>query len=81
MGPALTIEGDPTDEEAVAIAAAVTAALTASTAPGDPRPAVYRSAWRRAAIDEGVMPIARRRNTPPHAGTAHQLEGWGNDVQ
>lgn len=45
----------PTPDEAAAIAAAVHAVLTAGGgAAADPRPAAYLSAWRRAAIREGV---------------------------
>ena len=42
-------------DEAAAIAAAVQAVLSAQGgADADPRPAAYRSAWRRAAMHEGV---------------------------
>ena len=46
----------PSPEEAAAIAAAVQALLQSSghAADADPRPAAYRSAWRRAAIRQGV---------------------------
>ena len=45
----------PSPDEAAAIAAAVQAVLTAQGgADADPRPAAYRSAWRRAAMHEGV---------------------------
>ena len=45
----------PSPDEAAAIAAAVQAVLSAQGgADADPRPAAYRSAWRRAAVREGV---------------------------
>ncbi len=45
----------PSPDEAAAIAAAVQAVLSAQGgADADPRPAAYRSAWRRAAMHEGV---------------------------
>ena len=45
----------PSPDEAAAIAATVQAVLSAQGgADADPRPAAYRSAWRRAAIREGV---------------------------
>jgi len=45
----------PSPDEAAAIAAAVQAMLAAQDgADADPRPAAYRSAWRRAAVREGV---------------------------
>lgn len=45
----------PSPDEAAAIAAAVQAVLSAQGgATADPRPAAYRSAWRRAAMHEGV---------------------------
>ena len=55
MTPVLEVRPTPSPDEAAAIAAAVQAVLGASGAAGaDPRPAAYRSAWRRAAIREGV---------------------------
>lgn len=53
---ALHISPAPTPEEAVAIAAAVRTLLDAGRHGGesDPRPAAYRSAWRRAAVLEGA---------------------------
>ena len=55
MTPVLDVRPTPSPDEAAAIAAAVQAVLGASAgAPADPRPAAYRSAWRRAAIREGV---------------------------
>jgi len=45
----------PSPDEAAAIAAAVQAMLAVQDgADADPRPAAYRSAWRRAAVREGV---------------------------
>ena len=45
----------PSPDEAAAIAAAVQAVLSAQGgADADPRPAAYRSAWRRAAMHEGA---------------------------
>lgn len=45
----------PSPHEAAAIAAAVQALLSAHGGmDADPRPGAYRSAWRRAAIREGV---------------------------
>jgi hypothetical protein len=54
--PAMQVSPAPSPEEAVAIAAAVRVLLEAGRHSGqaDPRPAAYRSAWRRAAIREGV---------------------------
>jgi len=55
----VSISGDPTPEEAAAIAAAAQAVLAAAApAAEDPRPWPYRSAWRRAAIDEGVRSVS-----------------------
>jgi hypothetical protein len=50
------IAPEPTEDEAVAIAAAVQAVLDAerTRVPSDPRPAAYRSGWRRAALAEGA---------------------------
>ena len=50
------VAGDATGEEAAAVIAAVQVLLEAESAPGAPAaPWPYRSAWRRAAIDEGVQ--------------------------
>lgn len=59
MSPApVIVSGDPTPEEAAAIVAATQLVLTAGgPAEADPRPWAYRSAWRRAAIDEGVQRV------------------------
>lgn len=56
MSATLSISPAPSPEEAAAIAAAVRTFLEASRhgADADPRPAAYRSAWRRAAILEGA---------------------------
>lgn len=55
MSALLEVSPAPTPDEAAAIAAAVQAVLSASGgADADPRPHAYRSAWRRAAIREGV---------------------------
>lgn len=56
MTPAagMVIAGDPSAEEAAAIVAAVQVLLEAESAGGPIAPWPYRSAWRRAAIDEGV---------------------------
>ncbi len=55
MSAAVRISPSPTPDEAAAIAAAVHAALSAQGgADADPRPAAYRSSWRRAAMHEGV---------------------------
>ena len=53
---ALTISPAPTPAEAAAIAAAVRTLLEAGRhgEGADPRPAAYRSAWRRTAILEGA---------------------------
>jgi hypothetical protein len=49
------VAGAPTGEEAAAVLAAVQLLLEAEAAGQAPRePWAYRSAWRRAAIDEGV---------------------------
>lgn len=53
--PVLEVHPTPSPDEAAAIAAAVQAVLGAARgADADPRPAAYRSAWRLAAIREGV---------------------------
>jgi hypothetical protein len=45
----------PSAEEAAALAAALQVLLEAETPPAHPElPWPYRSAWRRAAIDEGI---------------------------
>ncbi|MBM3634728.1 MAG: hypothetical protein FJW99_05485 [Actinobacteria bacterium] len=54
MSPALEVSPAPTPDEAAAIAAAVQAVLSAGGGDVDPRPHAYRSAWRQAAIREGV---------------------------
>lgn len=55
MSHRLEISPTPSPEEAAAITAAVAMLFAASgPAPADPRPAAYRSAWRRTAIREGV---------------------------
>ena len=55
MSAVLEVSPTPSPDEAAAIAAAVQAVLTAQGgADADPRPAAYRSAWRRAAMHEGV---------------------------
>lgn len=60
----MQVSPTPSPDEAAAIAAAVRVLLEASRhgADADPRPAAYRSAWRRAAIREGVglSPISMR---------------------
>ncbi len=49
------VAGDATGEEAAAVIAAVQVLLEAESAlEGPDLPWPYRSAWRRAAIDEGV---------------------------
>jgi hypothetical protein len=49
------VAGDPTGEEAAAVTAAVQVLLEAESAREAPQlPWPYRSAWRRASIDEGV---------------------------
>jgi len=48
------IGGDPTDEEAAAIVAAVSAFMSGGAAQGDPRPAVYGSPWRFAALQQAA---------------------------
>ena len=46
---------EPTGEEAAAVLAAVQVLLEAESEQGAPAlPWAYRSAWRRAAIDEGI---------------------------
>ena len=52
--PGLAIEGSPSAEEAAAISAAVQVLLETEAASAPALPWAYRSAWRRAAIDEGV---------------------------
>lgn len=56
MRPArsLQIDGVPSPDEAAAIAAAVQVLLDAAPGDAPALPWPYRSAWRRAAIDEGV---------------------------
>lgn len=60
----MQVSPTPSPDEAAAIAAAVRVLLEASRdgAGADPQPAAYRSAWRRAAIREGVglSPISMR---------------------
>ncbi len=51
------VSGNPTPEEAAAIVAAVQLLTAAGPTQDDPRPWAYRSAWRRAAIDEGVQRV------------------------
>ena len=53
MGVQIQVSGEPTDEEAAAIAAAVMAYTAGGPAP-DATPYAYRSLWRRAAINAGV---------------------------
>lgn len=54
----------PSPEEAAAITAAVTAVIAAARGGDtDPRPAAYRSMWRRAAIREGAgLPADQMRS-------------------
>ena len=54
----------PSPEEAAAIIAAVTAVMAAARGGDtDPRPAAYRSMWRRAAIREGAgLPADQMRS-------------------
>jgi len=51
------ISGDPSPEEAAAIIVAAQQLVGAAAPASDPRPWAYRSAWRRAAIDEGVQRV------------------------
>ena len=62
--PALAISRTPSPEEAAAITAAVTAVIAAARGDDtDPRPAAYRSMWRRAAIREGAgLPADQMRS-------------------
>jgi len=56
--------GTPAPAELAAMTAAVAAVLEdearAAAAAADPRPAAYRSAWRRAAVAEGLRGEAPR---------------------
>ena len=54
MSGAVRIGGDPTDEEAAAIVAAVSAFMSGGAAHGDLRPSVYRSPWRIAALQQAA---------------------------
>ncbi len=61
------VRGNPTAGEAAAILAAVQVVLESESAPVDGDvPWPYRSAWRRAAIEEGVG-SARARSRPTRA--------------
>ena len=48
------VSGTPSAEEAAAVIAAVQALLGSETATALDRPWAYCSAWRRAAIEEGI---------------------------
>lgn len=64
MSASIAISPMPSPEEAAAITAAVTAVIAAARGGDtDPRPAAYRSMWRRAAIREGAgLPADQMRS-------------------
>jgi hypothetical protein len=61
MSVEVVVAGRPDPAEVAAITAAVAAILEEEQAAAvhDPLPAAYRSAWREAAIAEGLRPAAR----------------------
>ena len=80
------VGGNPTAEQAAAILAAVQVMLESHTETGPEHPWPYRSAWRQAAIDEGVrLPYAASitalgRPMRRPSGTSNDLGDWGADV-
>lgn len=68
----ITAGGVPTPQQAAALAAAATVVIErARPAAADPRPAAYRSRWRRAAMLElSEVPVGIKDNGAPWGGTA-----------
>ena len=63
--------GAPTPAQLAALTAALTAVIESETgAPADPRPAAYRSRWRRAAmLDNTEVPAGAKDDGAPWGGT------------
>lgn len=63
--------GTPTPQQAAALVASATVLVDGRPAPADPRPAAYRSRWRRAAMLElSEVPTGIKDNGAPWGGTA-----------
>ncbi|MGD9695152.1 MAG: hypothetical protein AB7V42_05770 [Thermoleophilia bacterium] len=68
----VTAGGAPRPAQLAALTAAATALLAAAApGPADPRPATYRSRWRRAAmLDDIEVPAGAEDDGPAWGGTA-----------
>ncbi len=68
----ITGGGTPTARQTAALAAAATVLVEGDrSAPVDPRPAAYRSRWRRAAMLElSEIPVGIKDTGAPWGGTA-----------